>query len=193
MSDRFEISEYEAEVVRLFLIDLPEEAQRREFLEDAEGDWPPIVTLNATSVSAPFTRMDRRYMEVVNPRDLDELGLSGLLIEGYGIAEEEVAPLRSHLDSIQERVLIVGSRAFAGQAVTVEPRAPLRWIATLRQESPRSTMEQLHVATAQGQASAGGTAEPVKPALPMVLKVTLVLMVLAAIIAIVLGFSGAGK
>lgn len=193
MSDRFDIPAHEAEVVRVFLIDLPDDGQRQTFLDDSEGTWGPITALNPTTRGVPFPRIDRSYMDVVDPDDLDEVGLSGLLIEGYGIAEAEIAPLRARLDAIRDSVLIVDSRAFADEAVTVEPRAPLRWIATLRQEPARETMEQLHSASAMGQVSADDAAEPVKPALPMVLKLTLVLMAIAVLIAIVLGVSGAGE
>lgn len=193
MSDRFDIPAHEAEVVRVFLIDLPDDGQRQTFLDDSEGTWGPITALNPTSEGEPFTGMDRSYMDVVNPDDLDEVGLGGLLTEGYGIAEAEVAPLRARLDAIRDSVLIVSSKAFAGTAVAIEPRAPLRWVATLRQEPARGTMEQLHVESAVGQVTADEAAEPVKPALPMVLKLTLVLMAVAVLVAIVLGVSGVGE
>ena len=193
MSDVFDIPAREIEVVRVFVIDLPDDMDRQAFLADGAGDWGPMTALNVTAGGVPFAGIDRSHMDVVDPRELDELGLSGLLTEGYGIAEVEIAPLRTQLDAIRDHVLIVGSRAFAGQAVKAEPRAPLRWIATLRQEPARGTMEQLHVASAEGQASAGGAADPVKPALPLVLKLTLVLMAVAVIAAAFLGVSGAGE
>jgi hypothetical protein len=193
MSDRFDIARHEAEVVRIFRIDLADDAEREAFLQQ-DRSWGPVTALNVKAGGMAFSGLVRSNMDVIDPEELGEMGLSGLLYEGYGIPEHDLAPLRAQLDAIRDHVLIVGSRAFAGKDVTVEPRAPLRWVATLSQEPSRGgTMEQLHVASAQGQASGNTSAEPVKPVLPMFLKITLLLMALAAIAAILLGVSGAGK
>ena len=69
--------------------------------------------------------IDPEYIEIFPVSDLDELGLAGYLIEGCGVDAELVAPERDRLNAVTGYVMLVHSRAFCGQELTLSPKLPL--------------------------------------------------------------------
>ncbi len=117
MSERFEVKSGERGIVRIFAVDLPAD-QIKGF--DAAA---------ALGVDA----LDAAGVELFPVSDLKEIGLSGYMHEGLGIAAEELDVAR--LDALQGYVLVVLSAAFEGEAAILTPRSPLRWIGTYTEET----------------------------------------------------------
>jgi len=137
VSDSFDIRAGERGAVRLFRIDLPQEAVAR-FVENdpLKGRWPLKEALGVEDINDTF-------VDVFAISDLDEMGLTGYMTEGLGVSEEEIAPHRERLDALEGHVVVVLSGAFKGLAVTLLPRPPLRWIGTFFEERAQVKFEPL--------------------------------------------------
>ena len=71
---------------------------------------------------------DPDKVEVVDTKDVEALGLTRYLIEGYGIEEDDIADEVDALDAIDGHVALIPTSAFNGQEATLEPSPPLRFI-----------------------------------------------------------------
>lgn len=108
-------------VIRIFALDLPPE--HSEFLREpgAAGQLLGLETLDDT------------HVDIIRIKDLEELGLSGYLVEGIGLSPEQVAPDRRRLDALGGHVMVVRSNAFAGEEVELTPDPRLALVATFRE------------------------------------------------------------
>ncbi|SDN56007.1 hypothetical protein SAMN05216196_101902 [Lutimaribacter pacificus] len=118
-----QVSATEAGLVRVFAIDLPPDG----IAGFTDPDSPGIATIR-DALGAQALSPD--HVDLVRLADLGELGLDGYLTEGLGVAADEIAPDRARLRALTGYVLVLPSRAFAGTAQVLTPRAPLRWIGT---------------------------------------------------------------
>ena len=143
-----EVKQGEHGLVRLFKLDLP------------DGDVQTILEPAALKRALGAKTIDTDFVEIITLADLADFGLNRYLIEGLGIAEDEVAPHVSTLDSLKGHLLVVTSSAFSGpQSLSI--KAPLRWIATLKEEAAKTPLKHLTSDSASGEASGtGGTAPP---------------------------------
>ena len=110
MNDILNVTESERHVVRLFRLEMPP-AQAR-FLRDE-----PAAVADKLGVAT----IDGAQVDVFNISDLEGVGLIGYLTEGQGIPVEAIEPARAELDAMEGWVMVVHSRAFDGQAVTLTP------------------------------------------------------------------------
>lgn len=108
MSSLANVPAGEIGVLRLFALDMPREQIR--FLNE------PGAVDNILAVEG----LDPEHVEIFAISDLDDLGLPGYLIEGHAIPEEQIDPALSNQDGF---VLLVHSRAFGGNAMTLAPTA----------------------------------------------------------------------
>ncbi|MEM9496974.1 MAG: hypothetical protein AAGA28_03555 [Pseudomonadota bacterium] len=128
MSERFDIRSGERGVIRLFRIDLPAEETKRFLQRDPlTGRWPVQQALGVED-------LDETFVDIMSVDDLGEMGLAGYMTDGLGISDADIAEHRAQLDAVTGAVLVLLSRAFKGLAVSLQPRAPLRWIGTFREE-----------------------------------------------------------
>lgn len=123
-----QVSATEHGLVRLFAVDLPPEQipQFRDMPDDI-ADWPITKALGATT-------LDADHIELFDLQDLDDLGLTGYMVEGLGIAEADVKEDAARLSSQKGWILVVLSSAFEGIAQRLSPKSPLRWIGTYKEE-----------------------------------------------------------
>lgn len=140
MSDQFEVTASERGLVRLFALDLP--AEEVEKLREAD-----------LAAMLGVARLDLDQVDLFSSSDLTGLGLTGYMTEGLGIPEEELAPDRARLDALTGHLMVVRSAAFQGEAVTLAPRAPLRWIGTYAEAHSPVQFEELPSAAAEAQAA----------------------------------------
>ncbi|WP_243614530.1 hypothetical protein [Shimia aestuarii] len=131
---RMEVKSGEHGLIRLFSVDLPPEQlaafNSRSLDEDNDkSGWPLRDALGAGY-------LDEDFIEYFDVADLEEIGLTGYMTEGLGIAEADVAADAARLSKIEGHVLIVHSNAFDGIAQTLTPAAPLRWIGTWSEDKP---------------------------------------------------------
>ena len=118
MTETLDIPAGERGKVRVFTIDLPDQIVR------SQRETGEIYAMLGA------IQLDLSYVEIFPVADLDDIGLSGYLKEGCGIAPEDVADDAANLNAIKGYVILVLSRAFGGQAVSLKPANELRLIGT---------------------------------------------------------------
>ncbi len=173
MSDTITIRSTEHGVVRVFAVDLA--AEQLTGFNRQNGTWPLQEALGAEVLEAD-------HVDLFAVSDLDELGLTGYLEQGYGMDPEDLADMRVRLNALSGHVLIVTSRAFAGQAQTLKPRAPLRLIASFHENAAPVVFEPLPSKAARG--TTGGKAAPSDAAMSGRIA-SLALLVLFVLVAVV--------
>jgi len=128
---KISVPAHEAKVVRLFAIDLDEDAliAFRDPVYDGDGnaDWALKKALGATL-------LDEDFIEVFHVSDLEDMGLAGYLTEGVGIPSSQVAEHHASLSALKGYVLLIMSAAFDGFANELNIKAPLRHVATLTED-----------------------------------------------------------
>jgi hypothetical protein len=118
------------------------------------------------------------------------MSLSAYLAEGYGIPEDELAPLRGRLDALTGHVAVTMSSAFGGKPQRLEVRAPLRLVARLTEEGAQTPRIALGTEAARGTISpAPVPPPPARRASPLLALLALVVLALL-IAALVLGGGG---
>lgn len=113
MLDLETVTPGERETVRVFAVDLP--------LQEAKA-WVQVHRNIETAIGAP---LNGDHMESFAAEDLTGMGLARFLVDGYGIAEEGIPSDRTELDTAGPYILLIRARAFGGEAVDLEPKAPL--------------------------------------------------------------------
>ncbi len=177
------VSSSERGLVRLFAVDLPGEEietfRSAKINSDGElAEWPLDDALG-------FSFLDEDFIELFDVSDLEDLGLTGYMVEGLGIAQKDVNEDAARLAAQKGWVLIVLSAAFGGVAQTLTPKSPLRWIGTYAVDGAPIHFEQLPDASAKGPAPTHGTVPPASSSNP---HLTLLLAILALpLVALVLG------
>lgn len=80
--------------------------------------------------------LDTSFLELVQISDLEALGLTGYLHEGYGLSDAVLGPDRSKLNALAGHVLIVLSLAFRNKAVKIKARPDLTLIGSYVTDGP---------------------------------------------------------
>lgn len=140
MSDTMTIPQNEFGQVRLFALDL-DPADARAFAEGA------LIRLPEALETGP---LDMTYAQVFDADDLAGLGLTDYLIEGQGVAADDIAVDRARLDGLTGGLVIVTSRAFKGEARQLRVHPPLRWIGTWSEARSAPSMDRLTAESAMG-------------------------------------------
>ncbi|MBO9478411.1 hypothetical protein J7382_12765 [Shimia sp. R11_0] len=176
-----QVTDSERGLVRLFALDLPSEeiTAFREPVYDTDGDitdWPLQRALG-------FTYLDEDFIEIFPISDLEDLGLTGYMVQGLGIAEADVKEDAARLSSQKGWILVVLSSAFEGAAQTLSPQSPLRWIGTYKEEGAPVSFEALPDASAKGGAPTQGSVPPTPQGNPhLTLLLALFTLPLAALL-----------
>ncbi len=140
MSNKIQISATEAGVVRVFAVDIPPD-QIATFTA-RNGSWPLRAALGAET-------LDPEHAVVFDADDLADLGLPGYLHDGHAIPEDQIEQMRAKLMAQDGTVMVITSPAFGGTAQTLNPRAPLRLIATFTEQRDPITFDALPDASAR--------------------------------------------
>jgi len=153
MTDRINVPANEHGVVRIFAIDLPRDDLAAFAPPELEG--VEVMAQSPLRAALGVDRLDMEYVDIIHPEDLGEMGLSGYLNDGLGLSAQEIAGARTHLDGITGPVALVLSKAHAGEAAILTPRAPLRWVATLNEPQDVHDMAPLRSDGAAGVVTGG--------------------------------------
>ncbi|MEM6587500.1 MAG: hypothetical protein AAF641_03560 [Pseudomonadota bacterium] len=70
-------------------------------------------------------------VQIIDLSALHDMGLTSFLMEGYGVAEGDIAPHAETLNALKGHIAILRSGAFAGAALTLPDTDEARLIATL--------------------------------------------------------------
>ena len=144
MSETFQVGPTENGVIRIFMVNLTAD-DADSFLQASDADTPAPIN-RALGVDD----LDPAFVELFPLSRLEGVGLAGYLVDGLGVAEADVAPYRSRLNGMSGQVLIVLSKAFGGQAATITPTAPLKWIGTYTEQGASVKFEPLPAKGAEG-------------------------------------------
>ena len=104
-----------------------EHGMTRVFVAEAEPDAAQTPLTNEDAAALLGTDVDAAKVEVVPAGSLAGMGLSGYLVDGYGVAADAVATDRQRLDDLGGQIVLVPSSATAG-AARFDPRPPLRFV-----------------------------------------------------------------
>lgn len=148
MSAQLSIAAGEHGLVRIFAMDMP--------AEQAEFQREPGAA--AQMLGAPD--LDDTHVDIVRIADLDELGLSGYLITGMGIPQDQITPDIGMLSALTGYVMILRSSAFRGQAQDLDHDPRLSLIATYREAGADWTAQQLEADSAQPFSAAHQSPRP---------------------------------
>jgi len=174
MSERFTIKDNEHGVVRLFTVDLPE-SELDDFADDSDG---PSALQEALGVD----RLNMDFVELFPVNTLEGVGLAGYMVDGLGVSPTDGEEDRARLEAIRGNVLVVLSGAFGGQAQTLTPKSPLRWVGTYTEERAPVNFKPLPSESAKG--STGGKTPPSDAAMSGRVA-SIALLVLFALVAVV--------
>lgn len=125
-----EVARHERGLIRVFALSM--EASEARKLR-AKDDDSAADSAKRLAESLGLSAIDADFTEVFPISDLDELGLDGYLVEGNGVTEDQIAPDRSKLAALDGWVMVVYSRAFAGQEMVLRPKPALTLIGTYRE------------------------------------------------------------
>lgn len=133
-----EVAPQEAGKVRVYALSLSD-AEARAMRDDE----------TAQSAALGVERIDAAYTEVFRVADLDQLGLAGYLRDGNGVNPEQIETDRSKLAALDGWVMIVYSRAFAGQSLQLAPIPALTHIGTYTEGGPDTPVQAMEAEAAQ--------------------------------------------
>lgn len=117
MTPALTIAKGERGLIRLFTLDMPKEQVK--FLQNEPGALEQVLGSEL---------LDRDHVDIFDVADLDELGLSGYLIEGCGVPGANITDIRDDLDAIEGFVLVLRSRAFGDVAARLTPADAVRLV-----------------------------------------------------------------
>ena len=80
--------------------------------------------------------VDPDKVEVVDTKDVAVMGLAAYLVEGYGMAEDDIADETDALNAIDGHVVLIPTSAFNGEEATLDPSPPLRFIGLYGEAEP---------------------------------------------------------
>lgn len=133
-----EVAPQEAGKVRVYTLSLSDDEARA--MRDDE---------TAQAAALGVERIDAAYTEVFRVDDLDQLGLAGYLRDGNGVNPDQIEKDRSKLAALDGWVLIVYSRAFAGQSQHLTPIPALTHIGTYSESGPETSVQAMEAEAAQ--------------------------------------------
>lgn len=150
---QIEINGSDRTTLRVFHLDLPPEAVERFTVQAGTGEWPLKYALGAKTLRNGF-------VDVVDLRDLDKMGLSSYLAQAHNAAGADFKADRSVLDALTGHVVILPPQAFdnTSQTLTIAPQ--LRLIGTYGGAKPTPRGPKLRSASASGLTAQGDPGAP---------------------------------
>ncbi|WP_226782966.1 hypothetical protein [Oceaniglobus trochenteri] len=144
----------------------------------------------AEALGTPALNPD--HVQLTALRDLDSLGLAGLLEQGHGIAPATLAADRDRLSALTGSVAVLRSRAFDRAGGTLHPNDECTLVASYGEETaPPPRFEQLPQGGAKGTLPGGRTPEDAHRASRRTLLIGLAAVTaLAVVLLLVMGGKG---
>jgi hypothetical protein len=144
MSTVLDIPAQEAHVVRVFSV-----------VEETDAPLEDAAVLEALGAEG---KLRSEEIELFDLTDLQDMPLSAYLTEGHGIAETDLKDMLGQLDGLKGRVLILPSRAFQGQAMTLRVGGALRLVGRFEEDVSPVSFDPLPAGGAHG--TVAGTGAP---------------------------------
>jgi len=180
------IPAHERNTCRVFALRLTPPEVRRLRTGDADDaliDPVAIAALLGSSI------IDAAHVEIFDVAVLADVGLTTFLTQGNGIAEVAIEADRGQLDAVEGYVLILYSKAFAGEAATLHLDPALTLIGTYAEDLPPVRFEPLPSAAATGVLP-GSVKPPMSDARIGGMVATVALLVMFALAALMVWIGG---
>ncbi|PWE32301.1 hypothetical protein DDZ14_11275 [Maritimibacter sp. 55A14] len=142
MSMPLDIPAHEAHVVRVFAV--------------VEKRGAPLEDEKVLEALGAQGTLRTEEIELFDLEDLQDMPLSNYLEEGHGVSEAELEGMRGQLDGLTGRVLILPSRAFSGQAMTLRVGDALRLVGRFEEDMAPVSFAPLPAGGAHGSVSGTG-------------------------------------
>ncbi|WP_323784801.1 hypothetical protein [Thalassovita sp.] len=186
MIDPVQVRPDEGKGLRLFSLDVDQVERDRlqKILQVAEPGLAAGRLADLLGVAA----VDATRIEIFPVEDLSGFGLFNYLIKANGLPEAALDHDRTRIEALDGTVMILYSRAFHNQHVTLAPAAHVRLIGAWDEQPPELEFTPLRSRAAFG--SGGEMAAGPPPALPRWFWGA-ILIVALAIAAIIAGLKGA--
>lgn len=118
---------HEQGMIRLFALSMTEDEAKP---LRADPNAPDPARSERLAALLGVKDLDPDGVEVFAVADLEDLGLAGYMIEGNGVDARDIDPDRAKLAALDGWVMVVYSKAFAGEEATLRPAPQLTLIAT---------------------------------------------------------------
>jgi hypothetical protein len=109
MLDLETVTPGERETVRVFAVNLEPQAAKA---------WVQVHSNLEAALGVP---LNGHHLESFPAEDLAGMGLAQFLIDGYGIAEDDIPSDRTELDTAGPQILLIRARAFGAEGASLEP------------------------------------------------------------------------
>ena len=185
MVDPLRIGPDERGTVRLYAVDI--EPQDRKDMLRPRPDTPPLGARLGALLGVDW--IDPDHADLFDVADLESLGLPGLLIDGAGIAEADVAPLRPKLLGIEGTVLVVYAKGFGDAPLDLRPSPMVVPIAAFAEHKTPISFAPLTSDAAEGQLETDVEEPPQNAYLTVILALLALPIFVLLVGAIVWGFS----
>ncbi|MFW2587899.1 aspartate carbamoyltransferase catalytic subunit [Sagittula sp. SSi028] len=129
-------------------LDLPPQAVERFTTMAGTGEWPLKYAVGATKLRPAF-------VETVDLRDLEGLGLSHYLGQAYDISSAALGGDKARLDALTGHVVILPPQAFENTSQTLHIAQPLTHIGSYKAQAPAAKGARLRTSAARGEGSGG--------------------------------------
>lgn len=128
MTKSIEIPQAERHVYRVFHIRRDPKAVKA--LIDGEAE----EGIEAAAMLLGSNELETEYVELIDLEDLKEIGLSGYLIEGYGLPNEDVMADATKLDALEGYVLLLLPEILGHRGGVLNPNPDVVLVATYKGE-----------------------------------------------------------
>ena len=121
-----------------------------------ELDPPDAAVITAQNIHRLLgedIKLDAAKVEVINSLVLEGLGLRNYLIQGYGVAEADLAGKAAALDALNGLIILIPSSAFMGLEQSLDPNPAIRFIGVFREEAARPPEQMPQSASSVGTLS----------------------------------------
>lgn len=137
--DPYRVEENEHGLVRLFTTDMEPEVDAAITPQNVHKLLGDEVSLNAEKA------------EIFPSKVIAGLGLSRYLVDGYGVADAELAGKTAALDALTGLIVLIPSSAFVARPQVLNPNPALRFIGIYREERGKPGGQPRKPETAKGQ------------------------------------------
>ncbi|XDA99288.1 hypothetical protein AB1M95_05105 [Sulfitobacter sp. LCG007] len=141
--------------IRVFAVNLPP----AEVAAALKSGSP--AELASKLLSAPA--LDTASTEIFPVSDLEGVGLSSYLADGYAVTGSEIARDRARLDALDGYVLLLFSDSFGGQEARIDPGRDLTLVGTYSEYQPELSGDPVVSESAKPFTGTPGQTPPVAP------------------------------
>lgn len=172
-------------ILRLFTVDADTARPLKDTLDNG-GSTADLAAAEALGVDVA----EAEWVDLLNLRDIEAIGIDGYLLQGYDVPEDQLASVRGRLESANGYLLAVPSRTFGETEQQISPIPGIRPLAQFQISRPPDTAQSMtpadtepfHVAPAPEPPQSGRPQFLSSPLVLLILLIAAALLAFAALI-----------